>query len=180
MSTKSSITTYSGQVSPPPANRTTTPCTFTKQQKAFIGPHHCTKISRQKQQTTKVTLMSHQLGFRVPTTFVRTRRGGKGSEGVRGSKGGEGKLYWVLGSPPPVSTKSSITTYSGQVSPPPANRTTTPCTFTKQQKAFVGPHHCTKISRQKQQTTKVTLMSHQLGFRVPTTFVGTRSEGGAR
>ena len=29
--------------------RTTTPCTFTEEQKAFIGPHHQTKISRQKQ-----------------------------------------------------------------------------------------------------------------------------------
>ena len=73
-----------------------------------------------------------------------------GGQGVRGSKGSESKLYYVLGSPLPESTKSSITTYSGEVSPPPANRTTTPSTFTEQQKALVGPHHRTKISRQKQ------------------------------
>ena len=45
---------------PTPANRTTTPSTFTEQQKAFVGPHHQTKILGQNSQsTTKVTLTSH-------------------------------------------------------------------------------------------------------------------------
>ena len=46
---KTSITAYSGEVSPPPANRTTIPYTFTELQKAFIGPHHGPKILGQKQ-----------------------------------------------------------------------------------------------------------------------------------
>ena len=59
----------------------------------------------------------------------------------------------VFHSPPPLiakRSKSLVKTKSVQVSPPPEHRTTTPCTFTEWQKAFVGPHHQTKISRQKQ------------------------------
>ena len=41
--------TWSVKVSPPPANRTTTPSTFTEQQKAIIDPHHQPKILGQKQ-----------------------------------------------------------------------------------------------------------------------------------
>ena len=55
-------------------------------------------------------------------------------------------------SPPPLSakrSKSSVKTESAQVSPPPENRTTTSCTFTEQQKAFIGPHHLSKILGQK-------------------------------
>ena len=48
LSSKSSVMTLSVEVSPPPANRTTTPCTFTEWQKAFIGPHHLSKILGQK------------------------------------------------------------------------------------------------------------------------------------
>ena len=58
----------------------------------------------------------------------------------------------VFCSPPPLSAKRSkslVKTKSVQVSPPPEHRTTTPCTFTEQQKAFVGPHHLSKISGQK-------------------------------
>ena len=43
------VSTYSGEVSPPPANRTTIPYTFTELQKAFIGPHHGPKSLGQKQ-----------------------------------------------------------------------------------------------------------------------------------
>ena len=70
------------------------------------------------------------LGFREQ----RERRGAKG---VKGSK-----TYSILGFRVPTTWngKSSITTYSGQMSPPPANRTTTTCTLTVLQKAFVGPH----------------------------------------
>ena len=60
----------------------------------------------------------------------------------------------VFCSPPPLgakSSKSSVMTCSVEVPPPPANRTTTPCTFTEWQKAFVGPRHQTKILGQKQQ-----------------------------
>ena len=66
--------------------------------------------------------------------------GVKGAKGVKGIKGSEGEqrgvkegkgerrgakviLYQVLGSPPPVTKKVLISTYSGQVSSPPANRT---------------------------------------------------------
>ena len=68
-----------------------------------------------------------------------------GAKGVKGSKGGVkgSEAYSILGFR--VSTtwnrKSSITTYSGQISPPPANRTTTTRTLTELQKAFVGPHY---------------------------------------
>ena len=64
---------------------------------------------------------------------------------MKGSKGGVkgSEAYSILGFR--VSTtwnrKSSITTYSGQMSPPPANRTTTTFTLTELQKAFVGPHY---------------------------------------
>ena len=54
--------------------------------------------------------------------------------------------------PPPFSAKRSkslVKTKSVQVSPPPQHITTTPCTFTEWQKAFVGPHQITKISGQK-------------------------------
>ena len=47
-------------------------------------------------------------------------------------------------------SKSSVKTKSVQVFPPPEHRTTSPCTFTEWQKVFVGPHHQTKISTQKQ------------------------------
>ena len=43
------VSTYSGEVSPPPANRTTIPYTFTELQKAFVGPHHGPKSLGQKQ-----------------------------------------------------------------------------------------------------------------------------------
>ena len=57
----------------------------------------------------------------------------------------------VFCSPLPLGarSKSLVKTKSVQVSPPPECRTTTPCTFTERQKAFIGPHHQTKISRQK-------------------------------
>ena len=58
----------------------------------------------------------------------------------------------VFCSPPPFSakrSKSSVKTKSVQVSPPPEHRTTTPCTFTEWQKAFVGPHQMSKILGQK-------------------------------
>ena len=42
------VSTYSGEVSPPPANRTTIPYTFTELQKAFVGPHHGPKSLGQK------------------------------------------------------------------------------------------------------------------------------------
>ena len=59
----------------------------------------------------------------------------------------------VFCSPLPLGAKrlkSSVNTKNVQVSLPPEHRTTMPCTFTGWQKAFVGPHHQTKISRQKQ------------------------------
>ena len=66
MARKSSISTYSGEASPPPENRTTTQCTFTEPQKAFIGPHHGPKIwGKNSQSTTKVTLMSHQKFYKI-------------------------------------------------------------------------------------------------------------------
>ena len=43
-------------MSPPPANRTTIPCTFTEQQKAFIGLHHGPKILGQKESPIKYFL----------------------------------------------------------------------------------------------------------------------------
>ena len=56
-------------------------------------------------------------------------KGAKGSEGEqRGAKGVKGsEAYSILGFRVPTTWngKSSITTYSGQMSPPPANRTTT-------------------------------------------------------
>ena len=85
---------------------------------------------------------------------------GKGGEG--GAKGSE--AYSILGFRVPTTwnEKTSITTYSGEVSPPPENRTITQCTFTEPQKAFVGPHHGPKIwGKNSQSTTKVTLTSHQ-------------------
>ena len=80
----------------------------------------------------------------------REQRGSEGSkggggEGVKGSEGSK-----VLGSPPPAATKSLISTYSAQVSPLPANRTTTPSTFTEWHKVIVGPHHQLKVLGQKQ------------------------------
>ena len=103
----------------------------------------------------------------------------------RGAKGSKVNSILGLGSPPPVSTKSSITTYSGQVSPPPEHRTTTPCTFTEWQKAFVGPHHGPKFwGKNSQSTTKVTLTSHQKSLM--TTYSGqmspppTREQRGAK
>ena len=89
------------------------------------------------------------LGFREQRG-QRKRRGAKGSEGERrgakGAKGAKGvkgsEAYSMLGFRVPTTWngKSSITTYSGQMSPPPTNRTTTTCTLTVLQKAFVGPH----------------------------------------
>ena len=81
----------------------------------------------------------------------REVKGVKGGEGERrGAKGSE--VYSILGFR--VTTtwneKTSITTYSGEVSPPPENRTITQCTFTEPQKVFVGPHHGPKILGQKQ------------------------------
>ena len=78
--------------------------------------------------------------------------GGKGSE-TGGKTGGE--MGWneiILGFRVPTTCgkKTLITTYSGEVSPPPANRTTIPYTFTELQKAFVGPHHGPEILGQKQ------------------------------
>ena len=68
----------------------------------------------------------------------REERGAKGVKRVKGSK-----AYSILGFRVPTTwnRKSLITTYSGQMSPPPANRTITTCTLTELQKAFVGPHH---------------------------------------
>ena len=77
---KTLITTYSGEVSPPPANRTTTQC----ETGGKTG-------SETESETGQDEFM---LGFRVPTTCGK---------------------------------KTLITTYSGEVSPPPANRTTTQC-----------------------------------------------------
>ena len=107
------------------------------------------------------------LGFRVLNTSVGERGEGeqRRAKGVKGAKGGKGeqrgskggakgsKAYSILGFRVPTTcgkTKISITTYSGEVSPPPANRTTIPYTFTEPQKAFVGPHHGPKILGQKQ------------------------------
>ena len=81
-------------------------------------------------------------------------KGGEESKGERreqrGAKGSE--AYSILGFRVPTTwnEKTSITTYSGEVSPPPENRTTTQCTFTEPQKAFVGPHRGPKILGQKQ------------------------------
>ena len=85
-------------------------------------------------------------------------KGGKGEQsGAKGAKGSEGgakgsEAYSILGFRVPTTwnEKSSITTCSGEVSPPSENRTTTQCTFTEPQKAFVSPHHGPKISGQKQ------------------------------
>ena len=67
--------------------------------------------------------------------------------------------------PPPLSAKKSkslVKTKSVQVSPAPEHRTTTPCTFTERQKAFIVPHHLSKISgKNRQSSTKVTPTSHQ-------------------
>ena len=77
----------------------------------------------------------------------RGAKGSKGSEGERrGAKGS--KAYSILGFRVPTTwnEKTLITTYSGEVSPPPENRTITQSTFTEPQKAFVGPHHGPKIN----------------------------------
>ena len=86
------------------------------------------------------------LGFREQRG-QRERRGAKGAKGVKGSEGERrgvkgSEAYSILGFRVPTTWngKSSITTYSGQMSPPPANRTTTTCTLTVLQKAFIGPH----------------------------------------
>ena len=55
----------------------------------------------------------------------------KCKEGADGGKRGKGNSKLGFGFPLPVTTKSSVTRYSAQVSPPPANRTITPCTFTE-------------------------------------------------
>ena len=57
--------------------------------------------------------------------------GGTGDKGVKGAKRGKGCLRWVLGSPPPVGTKSSVKTNSVEVSPPLENRFTTPGIYFK-------------------------------------------------
>ena len=78
---------------------------------------------------------------------------GQDREQDRGKTGGEmGQNEIILGFRVPTTCgkKTSITTYSGEVSPPHANRTTIPYTFTELQKAFVGPHHGPKILGQKQ------------------------------
>ena len=71
-------------------------------------------------------------------------RGGKGSKG--------GETYIILGFRVPTTwnKKSSITTCSGEVSPPPETRIPTTCAFSEPQKTFVGPHHGPKILGQKQ------------------------------
>ena len=49
------------EVFPPPQSRIVTPCILTEPQKAFVGPHHLSKIlGKNCQSTTKVTLTSHQ------------------------------------------------------------------------------------------------------------------------
>ena len=67
----------------------------------------------------------------------------KGSEG--GAKGSE--AYSILGFRVPTTwnEKSLITTCSGEVFPLPETAMPTTCVFTELQKAFVGPHHHTKI-----------------------------------
>ena len=72
--------------------------------------------------------------------FFRTAAHYKKSGSEKVSPGGS--LGWAPGfapmqfervfcSPPPLGAKSLVMTFSVEVSPPPANRTTTPCTFTK-------------------------------------------------
>ena len=87
-----------------------------------------------------------------------------GCEGMRPCALGAKPCAWSWGlapmqfelvfcSPQPLSAKSLkswVMTCSVEVSPLPANRTITPFTFTEWQKAFVGPHHQTKILGQKQ------------------------------
>ena len=63
---------------------------------------------------------------------------------------GRNKIILGFRVPTSCGKKTSITTYSGEVSPPPANRTTIPYTFTELQKAFIGLHHRPKILGQKQ------------------------------
>ena len=75
------------------------------------------------------------LQFKVPTTMrengvtgdeTRSETGGEtGSE--TGSKMGQDKFMLGFRVPTTCSKKTSITTYSGEVSPPPANQTTTQC-----------------------------------------------------
>ena len=104
------------------------------------------------------------LQCKVPTTIkgmgweseIGSKTGGE-TGGKTGSETGarRGEMGWneiILGFRVPTtrSKKTSITTYTGEVSPPPANRTTIPYTFTELQKAFVGPHHGPKILGQKQ------------------------------
>ena len=97
------------------------------------------------------------LQCKVPTTM----RGmgwesetGSETGGETGSKtGGEtGRNKIILGFRVPTTCgkKTSITTYSGEVSPPRANRAIIPYTFTEPQKAFIGPHSGAKILGQKQ------------------------------
>ena len=65
------------------------------------------------------------------------RQGVRHRERDRGKIGGEtGRNEIILGFRVPTtrSKKTSITTYTGEVSPPPANRTTIPYTFTELQK----------------------------------------------
>ena len=97
----------------------------------------------------------------------RERRGGEGEQrerrGVKGAKGSE--AYSILGFRVPTTwnEKTSITTYSGEVSPPPENRTITQCTFTEPQKAVrrSPPRAQNFGGKNSQSTTKVTLTSHQ-------------------
>ena len=74
------------------------------------------------------------------------QRGAKGAKGVKGSK-----AYSILGFRVPVTwnEKSSITTCSGEVSPPPETTMPTTCAFSEPQKAFIGLHHLLKVLGQK-------------------------------
>ena len=133
------MTTYSGQMSPPP----------TRERRAAKGVKGSkgSKGSEGEQRGAKGSEAYSILGFRVPTTWngkslmttysgqmspppARERRaakrvkGSKGSEGEqreqRGAKGSE--VYSILGFRVPTTWngKSLMTTYSGQMSPPPA------------------------------------------------------------
>ena len=69
---------------------------------------------------------------------------------VRGSEGGgKGSEVYGFRVPTTWNKKSLITTCSGEVFPPPETTIPTACAFTELQKAFVFPHHQTKISGQK-------------------------------
>ena len=86
-----------------------------------------------------------------PWCYVVSPQNNSNCLGARGLAPMQFKL--VFCSPLPLvakRSKSFIKTKSVQVSSPPEHRTITPCTFTERQKAFIGLHHQTKISKQKQ------------------------------